>query len=110
MEKSKETTKTEEVELAWKTMKMEDMMAYIEKYHKEDKEWFKGVALKSAIVQKRDEKGRPVKDSNGNIIMISHMQYDHFKAREAFCDKYMPELKPKRKEQEPTKANMLLNW
>lgn len=71
--------------LNYETMKFEDMKAYIEENAPNDKEWFKSVAI--------------VKGS-----------YSHFKARKAFCEKYMPEIIPVAKAKEPTKADILANW
>lgn len=72
--------------LVYETITFEDMKAYIEDNAPNDKEWFKSVAI----------------DSKG--------VYSHFKARKAFCEKYMPEIIPVAKEKAPTKADILANW
>ena len=36
--------------------------------------------------------------------------YNHFKAREEFCKKYMPEIIPVAKKKQPSKAEILANW
>ena len=70
--------------MEYKKITLEEMMQYIEKNAPKDKEWFKSVALE-----------------NG--------KYVHLKARKAFCEKYMPEIIPTKKEVEK-KSEKLLNW
>lgn len=83
--------------LDYKTMTLDDMKAYIEENSPEDKDWFKSVAITNKTVKVGGKnKKKPV--------------YNHFKARKAFCEKYMPEIIPVAKEKEPTKAEELLNW
>ena len=79
--------------LNFRTMKLEDMMSYIEKNAPQDKDWFKGVAIET----KETKKG--VKKS-----------YNHFTAREEFCRRYMPEIIPVGKPKAPSKAEILEIW
>ena len=76
----------------YKTITLEQMQDFIEKYYPEDKEDFKKHAIEFV----------KVKDS-------SYLQpvYRHMKARKYFCEKYMPELLPKKKAK---KSESLLNW
>ena len=79
----------EKITFTFRTIKLEDMMAYIEKNAPQDKNWFKGIAI----------------ETDGE-----KQSYNHFKARQAFCEKYMPEIIPVSKPKEPTKAEILANW
>lgn len=67
-------------------MRCADMVKYIEENKPNDKAWFKSVAF--------DSKGK----------------YSHFKARKAFCEKYMPEIIPVAKPKAPKASAMLENW
>lgn len=67
-------------------MRCADMVKYIEENKPNDKAWFKSVAY--------DSKGK----------------YSHFKARKAFCEKYMPEIIPVAKPKAPKASAMLENW
>jgi len=80
--------------LEYKTLTLEQMIAYIDKNAPKDKQWFKGVATQKKI------------DKEGN----EYDAYDHFKAREEFCKKYMPDIIPVAKPKKPTKAEILANW
>lgn len=70
----------------YNTMKCEDMVKYIEENKPNDKAWFKSVAF--------DSKGK----------------YSHFKARKAFCERYMPEIIPVAKPKAPKASAILANW
>ena len=80
--------------LNFKTIKMEDMMAYIEKNAPQDKQWFKNIALET----------RETKNGETKVV------YNHFNTRQAFCERYMPEIIPVSKQKEPTKAEILAKW
>ena len=67
-------------------MRFEDMAKYIEENKPNDKAWFKSVST--------DSKGK----------------YNHFKARKAFCEKYMPEIIPVAKPKAPKATAILENW
>ena len=69
----------------YKKITLEDMMAYIEKNAKNDKAWFKSVAM--------DEDGK----------------YNHLKAKREFCERYMPEIIPVAKTSKK-KSDLLKNW
>lgn len=69
----------------YKQITLEDMMKYIETNAPKDKEWFKSIAL--------SEEGK----------------YLHLTAKKAFCEKYMPEIIPQKKET-TKKSDLLLNW
>ena len=74
------------------SMTLAEMQDFIEKNHPEDKEEFKKHAIE--YVKLKNIPGlRPV--------------YNHFKARKYFCEKYMPELLPKKKAK---KSDSILNW
>lgn len=66
-------------------MKLEYMMKYIEDNAPNDKEWFKSVAI----------------DSQG--------KYQHLIAKRAFCEKFMPDKLPTKKEK-VNKSDLLKNW
>lgn len=70
----------------YNTMRFEDMAKYIEENKPNDKAWFKSVSM--------DSKGK----------------YNHFKARKAFCEKYMPEIIPVAKPKAPKATAILENW
>lgn len=75
----------------YKKITFEDMVEYIEdKGGKEDKAWFKSVAI--------------IKDKNGT------MRYNHLVAKKAFCEKYMPELLPVKADKKPNKTDILNKW
>lgn len=79
--------------LNFRTMKLEDMMSYIEKNAPQDKDWFKSVAIEI----KETEKG-------------TKKSYKHFTARDEFCKRYMPEIIPVGKPKVPSKAEILETW
>ena len=68
----------------YKKIKLEDMIAYIEKKAPKDKEWFKSVAM-----------------VNG--------KYSHLKAVKAFAERYFPDIIPTKKET-VKKLDVLNNW
>lgn len=70
----------------YKTITFEEMVNYIETNAPEDKSWFKSVAT--------NEKGK----------------YNHFRAKKAFCQKYMPEIIPVAKPKKPNKTDLIKNW
>ncbi len=70
----------------FKKITLEMMMDYIETNAPEDKEWFKSVAI----------------DKNGN--------YQHLIAVRAFCNRYMKDIIPEKKEKAPNKSEKLKNW
>lgn len=72
-------------EYNFRTIKLEDMMEYIEQNAKEDKDWFKSVAI----------------DENG--------KYQHLVAVRAFASKYMPHIMPVAKKK-VKKSDLLANW
>ena len=74
----------------YKKITFEDMVNYIEKEAPNDKKWFKGVAMSL--------------DKKGNL------KYNHLKAKKAFCEKYMPELIPTKKEPKTNKSDILKDW
>ena len=79
--------------MAFETMKdltLEAMMQFIDEKAPDFKEDFKKVAL--------------VENKNGDI------RYNSAKARHAFCDKFMPELLPKKKSPKKTKTDLLKEW
>ena len=80
--------------LSYKTLTLEQMIEYIDTNAPKDKQWFKGVATKT----KTSKEGK------------KYDAYDHFKAREEFCKRYMPEIVPVAKPKKPTKAEILANW
>ena len=83
----------------YKKITLEDMKNYIEENAPQDKDWFKTVAITETEVK------------NKKTGKTSYKQtYNHFKAREEFCKRYMPEIIPVAKEKEPTKADILANW
>lgn len=78
----------------YKTIKLAEMQDFIEKYHPEDKEEFKKHAIEYVKIKNTDGV-KPV--------------YRHMKARKYFCEKYMPELLPKKKDK-VKKSESILNW
>lgn len=87
------------MEYNYKTLNLETMMKYIQDNAPQDKEWFKSVAVTEKEIQDKKtgkKKTRPV--------------YNHFKAREEFCKKYMPDIIPVAKKKQPSKAEILANW
>ena len=79
--------------MAIETMKdltLEVMMQYIDEKAPEFKKEFKEVAL--------------VANKNGAV------RYNSAKARHAFCEKFMPELLPKKKAPKKTKTDILNEW
>lgn len=70
--KKNEVKETEAIE--YKTITTEFMANYIANNHPEDKKWFKEIAF----------------DDNG--------KYQHLIAKKAFCEKYMPDLIPTKKD------------
>lgn len=79
--------------MAFETMKdltLEAMMQFIDEKAPDFKEDFKKVAL--------------VENKNGDI------RYNSAKARYAFCEKFMPELLPKKKAPKKTKTDILNEW
>lgn len=77
----------------YKTIKLEEMVDYIEKNAPQDKAWFKKIAYAD----------RKTKEGTKKV-------YNHLKAKKAFCEKYMPEIIPVAKEPEPKASDILLNW
>jgi len=77
----------------YKTMILEEMVAYIKKNAPQDKEWFLG----EAYVYKNTKEGRK-------------KVYNHLKAKKAFCERYMPDIIPVKKEKEPKASEILENW
>ena len=69
----------------YKKITLEFMMDYIQKNAKEDKEWFKSIAL--------DEEGK----------------YNHLIAKRQFAERYMPDIIPKAKVTQK-KSDLLKNW
>ena len=79
--------------MAFETMKdltLEAMMQFIDEEAPDFKDDFKKVAL--------------VENKNGAI------RYNSAKARHAFCEKFMPELLPKKKAPKKTKTDILKEW
>ena len=74
----------------YKKITFEDMVEYIEKNAPKDKAWFKETAM--------------VVDKKGNY------RYNHLKAKKAFCERYMPEIIPQKKEAKPNKSDILKDW
>lgn len=77
----------------FKTLTLNEMVAYIEKNAPQDKAWFKKVAYDN----------RKTKDGNKVV-------YSHLKAKREFCKKYMPEIIPVAKEKAPKASDILANW
>ena len=78
----------------YKTITLAEMQDFIEKNHPEDKEEFKKHAIEFVKIKNTDGV-KPV--------------YRHMKARKYFCEKYMPELLPKKKDK-VKKSESILNW
>lgn len=87
----------------WNKITFEYMKKYIEDNAPQDKSWFKSVAMVTTEVKEKDKETKEEK-------YVEKQVYDHFKAREAFCKRYMPEIIPVAKPKNPTKAELLANW
>lgn len=87
----------------YKKITLEDMKNYIEQNAPQDKEWFKSVAIRPKKVKAKNKKTK-------EVIEKEVITYDHFKAREEFCKRYMPEIIPVAKKKEPNKSDILANW
>lgn len=87
----------------WNKITFDYMKKYIENYAPQDKDWFKEVAMVKTEVKDKDKVTKEIKYVEKNV-------YDHFKAREAFCKRYMPEVIPVAKEKPQSKADILANW
>ena len=74
----------------YKKITFNDMVEYIENNASKDKAWFKGEAM--------------ALDKKGNL------KYNHLKAKKAFCERYMPELIPTKKETKTNKSDILKDW
>lgn len=74
----------------YKKITFEDMVDYIETKAPKDKAWFKENAF--------------ALDKFGNY------KYNHLKAKKAFCERYMPEIIPPKKEKAPNKTDILKDW
>lgn len=77
----------------YKTIKLEDMVAYMKKNAPQDKEWFLSIAYEQVETE----------DGMKNI-------YSHLKAKRAFCERYMPEIIPVAKPKQPKASEILENW
>lgn len=75
---------------SFKKITLEMMCDYIEKYFPDEKEWFKKVAYQ---------------DKEGNTVE----KYNHLNAARRFCEKFAPELAPKKEKKEPA-AKRLESW
>ena len=90
--KDKEEIEQKEV-LTYRKLTIEYMIRYIDENVPNDKEWFKSVALVDRT------------DKNGNTKKVCDM----FRAKKAFCERYMPELLPKHTGK-VSATEMLLKW
>jgi hypothetical protein len=77
----------------YKSIILEEMVAYIKKNAPQDKDWF----LNEAYVYKTTKDGRK-------------KVYNHLKAKRAFCERYMPEIIPVAKAKAPKASEILENW
>lgn len=117
---------------------MREMMDYIAEKHPEDKEWFASVAFESKkkkkAVNKKDADGnliyKQAKDKNGKkkfnedgtpMMIVAkeyvevegskeEMRMNLLKAKNAFCDKYMPDLKPEKEKKDKPISEELKGW
>lgn len=74
----------------YKDITLEDMMNYIDEKAPDFKADFKKVAL--------------LKNKNGEV------RYNSASAKHAFCEKFMPDLLPKKKAPKKTKTDILNEW
>ncbi len=74
----------------YKNITLEDMMNYIDEKAPDFKSDFKKLAL--------------LENKNGDI------RYNSAKAKHAFCEKFMPDLLPKKKAPKKTKTDILNEW
>lgn len=89
----------QEKEYKYKTLKFEDMADYIEENAPQDKQWFMKASMKLM----------PEKEKDGTTKMVE--KYNHLQAKREFCKKYMPEILPKKKNEEPPKvATRFAKW
>lgn len=96
--------------MAWtnyKEITLEDMINFIEENHPEDAEWFYGIAYQlkdGAPCYQKDKFTKQLKrDDKGNPIP----RYNHLNAKKAFCEKYMPDLLPKKQPPKPKATDLL---
>ncbi len=75
----------------WKTITLEEMVAYIEENAPEDKAWFKKIAYENKTGETQEK-------------------YNHLNAKRKFCEKYAPEIIPVAKPKEPPKSDLLKDW
>lgn len=75
----------------FKKITLDEMCDFIEKNYPDDKAWFKKVAYE-------DKEGKPVE------------KYNHLNAVRQFCEKYAPELLPKKKEPKEPATKRLEKW
>lgn len=109
----------------FKTLTLEQMVAYIEANAPQDKRWFKEQAFemrgKKVAVPQFDKDGNPIMktDKKGNAKQAVKMVEDKdsvktpvfnlLKAKYAFCNKYMPEIVPKAKTTKKA-SDLLKDW
>jgi hypothetical protein len=86
-------------EYKFKTLDFNTMAEYIEEKAPQDKEWF----MKESCILV------DVKEKDGTIKKVE--KYNHLQAKRVFCERYMPEILPKKKDQEPAKvATRFAKW
>ena len=111
----------------YKTLNLEQMKEYIEQNAPQDKEWFKGVAFvetypKKVVylfnpdgtpkmkMSKKTGKEYHAKELIDDLSGTPKMQFNLLEAKEAFVERYMPEIKPEKKAPKEKKSDFLKDW
>jgi hypothetical protein len=89
----------QEKEYKFKTLSFDDMADYIEKHAPQDKKWF--IEKSKAMMT--------VTEKDGTVKKVE--KYNHLQAKRVFCEKYMPDILPVKKENKtPKVADRFSKW
>ena len=88
-------------DMEYKKLTLDMMAEYVLANHEEDKDWFKGIALKEV----KDKDGNVI-GHNRNTISAKKAFYEKYKDEINFTDR-QPKAKPKKKDK---LVESILNW
>ena len=84
----------EEKKYEFKTLKIEDMIQYLKENAPDEIAWF----LTEAYHERTTKKGKKI------------TVYNHLKAKRAFCEKFMPDIVPPKREPKERATKILEEW
>lgn len=90
-------------EKGYKNISFSDMVAYIDNYALDKKEWFKHVVESTRLLKdEKDEETGEVKKVLGG--------YNHLATKKSFCKEFIPDIIPVAKPKRESVLDFIKNW